>query len=365
MTVVHERRGPQEPASWPHQVGTIPPRAQSPSSTAPHRTEADRLRAAVDGGGTAVLGQVLTGMGGVGKTQIAADYARGALLDGSVDVLVWITASNHSPAVSGYAQAGVELCRADPEDPERAAAAFLAWLTPKGTARPCRWLVVLDDVADPDDLLGLWPPDSPYGRTLVTTRRRDAALTGAGRRLVKLGPFTQDEAATYLTAFLHVHGRTEPEDQLAALASDLGHLPLALSQAAAYLIDSGDDVAAYRELLADRANNTLADTAPDRLPDDQALTLAAAWSVSVDRADTLRPFGLARPMLQLAALLDPNGIPETVLTSGPARTHLAAHRTPTGQKTAGELDPVTPRDAALALRALHRLSTVRVPTSRT
>ncbi|MFI9248287.1 FxSxx-COOH system tetratricopeptide repeat protein [Streptomyces sp. NPDC053086] len=353
MTVVHQRRGPQEPAQWPHQVGTIPPRAQSFQ----HRTEADRLTVAVDGGGTAVLSQVLTGMGGVGKTQIAADYAHRAWQDGSVDVLVWITASNRSPVVSGYAQAGVELCRADPEDPEQAAAAFLAWLIPKAAVKPCRWLVVLDDVADPDDLRGLWPPDSPHGRTLVTTRRRDAALTGEGRHLVQVGLFTEKEAVTYLTASLKAHGRAEPRNRLAALAGDLGRLPLALSQAAAYLIDSGDDVAAYRDLLADCAT-TLADTVPDRLPDDQTLALAAAWSLSVDRADTLRPAGLARPMLQLAALLDPNGIPETVLTSGPARTFLAARRTPTAQDSAGNPDLVTPRDAMLALRALHRLSLI-------
>jgi hypothetical protein len=250
-----------------------------------------------------------------------------------------------------------ELCRADPGDPEQAAARFLGWLTPKAGAKPCRWLIVLDDVADPDDLRGLWPPDSPFGCTLVTTRRRDAALTGEGRQLVKVGLFTGDEAVAYLTTSLHAHGRTEPAGQLAALARELGHLPLALSQAAAYLVDSGDTVAAYLTLLTDRAT-ALADTAPDRLPDDQTLALAAAWSLSVDRADTLRPVGLARPMLQLAALLDPNGIPGSVLTSGPALTHLTAHRTPTGQDPGGYPDPVTPRDAVLALRALHRLSLI-------
>ena len=70
---------PREPAAWPHQVGVIPSRAQSFQ----HRAEAQRLRAAVEGGGTAVLGQVLTGMGGVGKTQLAADYARTAWDDGA------------------------------------------------------------------------------------------------------------------------------------------------------------------------------------------------------------------------------------------------------------------------------------------
>ncbi|MFD6915176.1 tetratricopeptide repeat protein, partial [Streptomyces virginiae] len=343
------QRVPREPASWPHQVGVLPPVARSYQ----HRAETDRLHATT--AGTTVLTQLLTGMGGVGKTQLAADYARTAWNDtgpvGGLDVLVWVTAGTRSSVVDGYAQAGVELCRADAGDAEQAARAFLAWLTPKTAAAPCRWLIVLDDVADPTDLNGLWPPDSPHGRTLVTTRRRDAALDGHGRRTIEVGLFTQAEALTYLTTSLT--GRDESADELTALADDLGHLPLALAQAAAYLLDTGDTVADYRRLLADRTT-TLADAAPDALPDQQALPLAAAWSLSIERADTLRPAGVARPMLHLAALLDANGIPQDVLTSAPALAHLTAHRTPTGSESAG--DPVTARDAVRALSALHRLS---------
>ncbi|MCI3276987.1 tetratricopeptide repeat protein [Streptomyces cylindrosporus] len=362
LTMV-QQRVPQEPAPWPHQIGVIPSRAQSFQ----HRTEVDRLRAPVEGGGTAVLSQVLTGMGGVGKTQLAADYARAAWEDGSLDVLVWVAASAQSPMVTGYAQAGVELCRADPDNPEQAAKQFLAWLAPKAGQRPCRWLVVLDDVADPDDLIAnlddpdtrysLWPPASPYGRTLVTTRRRDSALFGDGRRRIEVGLFTEAEAVAHLNASLAAHGRSEPADQLTGLALDLGYLPLALAQAAAYLVDSGLGAAAYRDLLADRATR-LVDTAPDRLPDEQAVPLAAAWSLSIERADTLRPAGLARPMLHLAALLDANGIPHDVLTSRPALAHLTAHRTRIGPDVPGGSEPVSPRDAVHALRALHRLSLI-------
>ncbi|MGW5442711.1 tetratricopeptide repeat protein [Streptomyces asiaticus] len=355
------QRAPREPASWPHQVGVIP----APARSFQHRAEADRLRAAVEDGGTAVLFQVLTGMGGVGKTQLAADYARAAWEEGGLDVLVWVTASAQSPVVTGYAQAGVELCRADPDDPEQAAKKFLAWLAPKPGQRPCRWLIVLDDVADPGDFIvhpddpgnrySLWPPASPHGRTLLTTRRRDSALFGEGRRRIEVGLFTPDESVAYLTASLNAQGRTEPADQLTALARDLGHLPLALAQAAAYLIDSGETAAAYRNLLADRATK-LDHLTPDALPDEQATALAAAWSLSIDHADTLRPAGLARPLLHLAALLDANGIPQNVLTGHRARAHLAAHHTatdPTPQPA-----PVSPSDAVRALRVLDRLNLI-------
>ncbi|MER6319993.1 tetratricopeptide repeat protein, partial [Streptomyces sp. NPDC001581] len=327
----------------------------------------------MEGGGTAVLCQVLTGMGGVGKTQLAADYAHTAWESGEVDVLVWITASTRTAIVSAYAQAGVELCQADPTDPEQAAKSFRAWLTSKAQAVMCRWLIVLDDVADPADLHGLWPPAGPHGRTLVTTRRREAALTGEDRRRIDVGLFTDVEAAAYLTASLATHGRQEPADQLTALASDLGHLPLALSQAAAYTVDTGLACAAYRRRLADRAGK-LTHLFPEAgaLPDDQAATVAAAWSLSIERADQLHPAGLARPMLQLAALLDPNGIPRTVLTSEPALVHLAEYRT--GNDNGPEQDlrrgwfwkrkrdrepvQVSVDDAEGGLRALHRLSLV-------
>ncbi|WP_318218758.1 tetratricopeptide repeat protein [Streptomyces sp. SCL15-6] len=329
----------------------IPPRALSFQ----HRAEVDQLRAAVDSGGTAVLSQVLTGTGGVGKTQLAADYARTAWDNGEVDVLVWISASSRSAITAGYAQAGVEVLAADPSDPEQSARAFLAWLEPKAGQKPCRWLVVLDDVTDPADMRGWWPPASPRGRVLVTTRRREAALTGAGRRLVTVGLFNPQDAAAYLTVVLAAHDRHEPADQINSLTADLGHLPLALAQAAAYIIDTHVTCARYRRLLADRLRK-LADLLPEpsALPDDQALTVAATWSLSIEHADRLRPAGLARPMLQLAAMLDPNGIPTDVLTSRPALTHLTRHRNPVTQQPT----PATTEDAAGALHALHRLSLI-------
>ncbi|MGW2357745.1 FxSxx-COOH system tetratricopeptide repeat protein, partial [Streptomyces phaeofaciens] len=354
----HLHAAPRRPAGWPHQVGAIPPRAEWFQD----RTETSRLAHMLAGGGTAVVesaqqtlaGGVLAGMGGVGKTQLAAQYARNAWQAGELDVLVWLTAGSHTAVVSGYAQAAVELLGADLADPEVAARGFLAWLEPKPQEQRCRWLVVLDDVADPGDLRGWWPPASPCGRTVATTRRKDAALIAGGRRLIEIGLFTEEQALTYLADALAGHGRTEPGEELAALADDLGHLPLALSQAVAYLIDTGAGCRDYRALLADRTRS-LAEAAPDHLPDDQLHTVAAAWSLSIDHADTLRPPGLARPVLNLAAFLDPNGIPTAVLTSSPALTCLTAHHAAITGPHAGQ---VTPERVVLALGALQRLSLI-------
>ncbi|MFF7991560.1 NB-ARC domain-containing protein [Kitasatospora xanthocidica] len=317
---------PRQAADWPHQVGTMPPQAVHYQD----RAEYADLTAALAGGGTAVHGptgsaSVVAGLGGVGKSQLAAQYARNAMRAGDVDVLVWATAATRTAVIDAYARAAVELLGpAAPDDPEHAAAALLAWLEAKAGRPRCRWLVILDDVADPDDLTGLWPPSSPTGRTLITSRRQDPALL-AGRRLVPVGVFSAEESRAYLTGVLAPYGLIE---ELDGLADDLGHLPLALAQAAAYiaeLSDTGMTPAAYRRLLADRTT-ALRDAAPDRLPDGQGLTVAVTWSLSIDHADTLRPVGLARPMLELVSFLDPNGIPEAVLTSDPVLAHLAGSR---------------------------------------
>ncbi|MGW7210567.1 FxSxx-COOH system tetratricopeptide repeat protein, partial [Streptomyces sp. NPDC054837] len=271
---------------------------------------------------------VLAGLGGTGKTQLAARYARTVWQSGELDVLVWVAAAGASAVISSYAAAATELLGStSPVDADQAATAFLAWLEPKAGQRPCRWLVVLDDVTDPDHLCGLWPPASPTGFTLVTTRSREPALL-ADRQLIPVGVFSPAESLAYLNAVLATHGLAEPHEEVAALAHDLGHLPLALSQAAAYvaeLSDVGMNCVRYRRLLSDRAT-ALDDTAPARRPDGQREAVAATWALSIERADALRPVGLARPLLQLASFLDGNGVPDAVLVSAPARAYVTRHR---------------------------------------
>ncbi|MFD0889334.1 NB-ARC domain-containing protein, partial [Streptosporangium algeriense] len=231
-------------------VGVIPQAADCLQD----REIALRLAQAADTGKVVVLSQtppgvspVLTGMGGVGKTQLAAAYARRAWHRQEVRALVWVSATSRSQIVAGYAQAAAELALgADFKDEEEAARRFLAW----AQTAPVPWLVVLDDVQDPADVRELWPcaeDGAGPGRMVVTTRRRDAVLAGAGRIRVEVGVFTPDEARHYLTAKLAAAGRTDAAERLDALAADLGYLPLALAQAAAYLIDAGLECAAYRE----------------------------------------------------------------------------------------------------------------------
>ncbi|MGW4649992.1 tetratricopeptide repeat protein [Kitasatospora sp. NPDC004289] len=361
------------PVEWPVLVGRIPNLAGWHQD----RPEATLLETALADGEGAVLGQVITGTGGVGKTQLAAQYAqsaweraladpvgrswgrRQARLGGrrghgpraAVDLVVWAPAAERTALVEAYARAARTVLpdRLGSVEPEAAAELFLTWL--RRTAR-C-WLVVLDDVASPSALTGLWPPEVVRGRTVVTTRSRAAAWTTATRAQLPLGVYRPEQSLAYLRQAVNRperHGRNagDGDGSLDALAVDLGHLPIALAQAAAYLVDTGRTVERYRELLADRAYR-LRQAMPDdaSLPDQQLRTVAALWDVSVERADAHPPAGLARPLLELAAVLGAEAVPDVVLTGSAARAHLAER---TG---AAEVDRLAAEDA---LRALDRLN---------
>ncbi|MEU8005106.1 alpha/beta fold hydrolase [Catellatospora sp. NPDC049111] len=316
---------------WPVRSGVVSPLADCLQSR-----HAEQEALAGGSGATTVLVQVLAGMGGVGKTQLAAGHAERLWADRLLDLLVWVPAGARVSVVDGYADAARQLGVDGGLAGEQAAARLLGWLA--GTSS--RWLVVLDDLTDPDDLRGLWPPRNLTGSVVVTTRSRDAALAGAGRRLVDVGLFTKQQAHDYLTARLAGHPALA--DDISGLAADLGYLPLALAQAAVYMVNQQRACSWYRAAFADRSKH-LKQLAPHRLPDQHSDTVAATWSLSIEQADKLEPQGLARHVLRLACLLDPNGIPASVLAATPVLTWLGT--------TAGR--QVTPDDVHDAVRNLH------------
>ncbi|WP_433870772.1 FxSxx-COOH system tetratricopeptide repeat protein [Saccharopolyspora sp. CA-218241] len=328
----HAPTGREWPARvGPVRVGVVPRRA---GFFQPRAVLAE-LVAAVSGGEAAVLtgeARVLSGLGGVGKTQLAADYAERAWRAGELDLLVWVAAGSASAIVAAYATAADRLGWYSGDQPELGARRFLERLAELDR----RWLVVLDDLRGPEEVRDLWPPLTGTGRVVATTRRRDAALTGDRRRLVEVGVFSPAESLAYLRARLG----DVPERDAAGLADDLGHLPLALSQATAYLLDEGLDVAAYRARFAER-RRTLDELLPepDALPDDHRTTVSATWSLSIELAERARPRGLAPRVLDLASVLDPHGVPEEVFTAQPVLDALEV-----------EADQVRS-----ALRCLHRL----------
>ncbi|MFK3984489.1 tetratricopeptide repeat protein [Micromonospora sp. NPDC050397] len=346
---VEPKRGPG-PTGDLVQVGRIP----SPAAWLQDRSSRIDLARAARSGRTAVLTQVLSGMGGVGKTQLAAQFARDLASSGELDVLVWVTAAGQDAIVAAYAETARALGLASLDTDSQAAAQRLTgWL--ERTDR--RWLIVLDNLDTPADATGWWPPANHNGRTVVTTRRRDAVLRTDSRIMITVDLFTPGEAIAYLS---HAVGAPTEGDELARLAADLGRLPIAVAQAAAFIRDRGIDCVTYRRRLADRRER-LADLAPsdDALPDEHRTTFAATWALSIDAADASPPRGLSRPLLDVAALLDPNGIPVALFTTADVRDYLSCTIADAGARTAATSEPSVDVQAVNdALHNLHRLNLI-------
>jgi tetratricopeptide (TPR) repeat protein len=242
-----------------------------------------------------------------GKTQLAVALAQSAAELAEVELVFWVTATSRASVLSGLAEAAAAAEIAGAGDAESTAARLLGWL--RDTSRP--WLMVVDDLTAAAGLDGrLWPA-GPAGRVLVTTA--DAATVPVRPELVMpVGPVSHREALTYLMGRLTVDvGQRQGAIDLVA---ELGGEPLALAQASAAIASSELTCHDYREhFLAKREQ--LAGAASDA-PAAAAFT----WALAMDQTELFAP-GTAQSLLVLAALLDGNGIPSTVLVSAAAHEY--------------------------------------------
>ncbi|GGS93320.1 hypothetical protein GCM10010222_38590 [Streptomyces tanashiensis] len=236
--------------------------------------------------------QVLCGLGGIGKSTLAAHWAAGRIDDHHP--VWWITAETAGELDAGLAALARAMQPAYvgvlPEDALRERA--LQWL-----AAHDHWLLVLDNVSDPADVKPLLAR-ATRGRVLITSRRatgwQDLAETIA---VPELDP---EEAAA-------LFARVCPGDGVAEVCAELGHLPLALRQAAAYCSEAGISPRAYLDLLARYPAETYALTAEGG---ETGRTVARVWQVTLDRlADT----PLAGRILGVLAWWASEGIPRRLL----------------------------------------------------
>lgn len=268
--------------------------------------------------------------------------------------MVWAAATETQQVITQYAQAAarIRLPGVTGQDPEADARTLLEWLAT--TSR--RWMVVLDDIHDSAALSRWWSASrTGTGWVLATTRLKDARLTGGGRTRVDIDVYTPQEADTYLHARLTSENMSHLlDDQAAVLADTLGHLPLALSHAAAYMINEELDCTAYLNLFTRR--QTRLDQALPETADTEGYgrQITATLLLSLDAAQAVDPTGLATPALRMVALLDSAGHPHALWATPPLLNYLAAHRTqPTPHKA---LTPpeISPDQAHPVLRLLDR-----------
>ncbi|WP_241832405.1 effector-associated domain EAD1-containing protein, partial [Pseudofrankia sp. EUN1h] len=233
--------------------------------------ELEGLRRRLTGVGSAsVLPQALHGLGGVGKTQLAVEYAY--RWRDEYDVVWWVAAEQPGELIAGLAELagalGVAVVGAAAESASRA----VGLLKARQVAR--QWLVVVDNAGAPSGLHGLLGAAGAGGHVLVTSRDPDWAGLAAA---VAVDVLPRADAVGLLRR--RASRLTEPEaDTVAEL---LGDLPLAVEQAGAWLGQTSMTVADYCGLVTERAREILAEGTPVGYP----LPVAATWTVAVDRLD--------------------------------------------------------------------------------
>jgi tetratricopeptide (TPR) repeat protein len=267
------------------------------------------------------------GLGGVGKSQVALEYAHRHRAEYAI--AWWVRAESPVTAAADLAAFGTRLGLPSTDDLDEAVAAVKAALSARSD-----WLLIFDNAPTPGAVAHLLPAGG--GHILITSRTRDWGEIAAP---LQIDVMTADEALAYLRT------RTgSDENQAAALLADqLGHLPLALAQAGGYIAAYSTTITGYLELYETATARMLAaGPAPTGYPQ----TVATTWLLHFEALTRTRPVALE--LLELASFVAPDAIPlDRLLQAAPpgALPQVLA---------AAAADPVE-RDAAIGALAATNL----------
>jgi hypothetical protein len=230
----------------------------------------------------------LYGLGGAGKTSMAVEYAYRHLAD--VGVAWQFSAEDAALLAPGFGELAAQLGARgliDTRDPVVSVHGMLA-------TYPREWLLLFDNVPDRPSLEGLLPP-AGRGRVLITSQNPNWP-PGQGMEVPVLD---RKVAAVFL-----VNRTGDPDEQAAAeLAEQLDGLPLALEQAAAYMLATGGRLAGYLAMFRQRRPDMLARGKPTGYNS----TVVATWSLAFEKLEHSAP--QAAGLLRLLGNCAPEAIP--------------------------------------------------------
>lgn len=244
--------------------------------------------------------QVLHGLGGVGKSQIAKEFAHRYAAD--YELVWWVEANvplSISEVLAGLAsQLGVK------EQPSQEKTAALVW---EALSQRQRWLVIFDYAEHAKDL-GDYQPTGVHGHVLITSR--SPVWKGLGQAL-EVKEFNRDDSVAFLTRRLDLPrtGVHEAVELAGHLAEDLGDLPLALEQAGAYMEQTGMSLSDYIKLFQRRRRDLLNRGEPTAYEG----RLDTTWQLAFDRV--AQRSQAAVELLRLISFLAPDAIPLELLNA--------------------------------------------------
>ncbi|OPX81961.1 MAG: photosystem I assembly protein Ycf3 [Methanosaeta sp. PtaB.Bin087] len=237
----------------------------------------------------------ITGLGGVGKTQLALEYSYSHADD--YRVIWWVRSEEPATLAADYAglAARLNLSEKSSQDQRVTVEAVRRWLEENGG-----WLLVFDNAQEPENLTD-YLPRTGAGHVIITSRNPN---WGGTAKPLLVDVFSRQESVEFLLS------RTGQTDGAHALAETLGDLPLALEQAGAYIQETGISLSAYLKLFQKRQKELLRRGKPDAYPD----TVATTWDLSFQKAREEVP--ASADLLNLCAFLAPDDIPKSLLTGG-------------------------------------------------
>jgi tetratricopeptide (TPR) repeat protein/transcriptional regulator with XRE-family HTH domain len=253
--------------------------------------------------------QAIKGLGGIGKTQIAVEYAYRACERGQYTHTLWINASSKEAVMTSFA-ALAELLPEFPAknetDQQKLLKAIKRWL------EQCkqRWLLIFDN-ADDLSLLQEYLPQSGNGSILVTTRASAVGSLAVSIDVEKMG-FIEGTHLLLRRAQRFAQASDEEVNEAGNIVVALDHFPLALEQAGAYIEEIGCNFGNYLQLYQNHRKALLARRGAQatNYPDSVATT----WSLSFQKVEQANP--AAAELLRLCAFLAPDHIPEELLKDG-------------------------------------------------
>ena len=250
------------------------------------------------------LPQGVQGLGGVGKTAIAIEYAH--RFSSNYDLVWWIPA-DQLPSVRGSLATLAARLRVDSQPAAGIDGLISAVLDALRRGEPySRWLLIFDNADQPEDINHLIPRGP--GDVLITSRnhRWQSVIN-----TIPMDVFLRKESTDFLLKRVP-RGLTEPNAAL--LADKLGDLPLALEQAGAMLSETGMPVDVYLRLLEEHVTEIMAEGKSPDYPH----SMTAAWKMSVNALKQQRPHALE--LLRCCAFFGPEPIPRDVFRRGVQET---------------------------------------------